>query len=94
MCLRQVEQEYRSRSEPMILIDMCVPVASLRQTGLFVNHIYGISQKRSLLPDILAILALSGCDSVAALHRVGKGIAIKTALSLLEQGYNATIWAE
>ena len=42
---------------------------------------------KSLLPDILAIHALSGCDSVAALHGIGKGIAIKTALSLLEQGY-------
>ena len=42
---------------------------------------------KSLLPDILAIHALSGCDSVAALHGIGKGIAINTALSLLEQGY-------
>ena len=43
---------------------------------------------KSLLPDILAIHALSGCDSVAALHGIGKGIAINTALSLLEQGYS------
>ena len=37
-----------------------------------------------LLPDFLAIHALSGCDSVAALNGIGKSIAIKTALSLLQ----------
>ena len=49
----------------------------------------------SLLPDILAIHALSGSDSVSPLHGTGKGIAIKTALSLLEpQCHNLTIWAK
>ena len=41
------------------------------------------SKHKSLLPDILAIHALYGCHSVAALYGIGKGIAMETALSLL-----------